>query len=553
MNMGRVLSSPLAAAWVIVGVLGMGAGNVTLAADLAPANAAREVDQLLLAEALTDSGASIAPAADDETFLRRLSLDVVGELPTPGEITAFALSPSPDKRQASIDRLVAEERFGRNWARYWRDVILYRRAEDRALLSAAAAESFLTEAFNEGTPWDEITTAFLTATGDVRENGATALVMAQMGQPAELAAETARIFLGVQIQCAQCHDHPTESWKREQFHELAAFFPRTVVRPVRDPETGRQRGFEVVSADGRFMRFGPNGRTPEHYMPDLEHPEESGMMMTPTFFVSGQAFRMGTPDLARRETLARWITSPDNPWFAKAFVNRMWAELVGRAFYEPVDDLGPDRECFAPETIDYLAAAFTESGYDVKWLVRTIAATDAYARASRHSDDPSETPFIANCPQRLRSDQVFDALKAAVGLSEGFTSFRGRPQGGGAYPGARGNVRLQFQQDFGYDPSDPRDEVAGSIPQALTLMNSPIVNRGINGRTRTTGLGRLLADTEDDEQVTVELYLRCMARQPGDDELRECLAHVRRTRDRAEAFEDILWALVNSTEFLYRQ
>jgi len=274
--------------------IGDAADEIDRAKSSSSAEVARQVDASLDVEL---SGQAVpsptARIADDETFLRRASQDLVGELPTPEEVTAFVLDRSADKRAKLVDRLLANSGFGQNWARYFRDVILYRRTDERALLVGPSMVTFLANQFNKGVGWDMIARAFITAQGDVREQGDTGLIMAQMGQAPEIAAETARIFLGVQIQCAQCHDHPTDRWKRTQFHELAAFFPRLAIRPLRD---GERRSFEVVSRDfagGRPRNNGkPRGPT-EHYMPDLNDPTAKGTLMQPVFFVSGQKLAPG--------------------------------------------------------------------------------------------------------------------------------------------------------------------------------------------------------------------------------------------------------------------
>jgi hypothetical protein len=268
--------------------------------------------------------------------------------------------------------------------------------------------------------------------------------------------------------------------------------------------------------------------------------------MQPVFFLTGEKLEFGVRDEVRRGQLADWITAIDNAWFSRAFVNRLWSEMVGEGFYEPVDDIGPDREATAPETLDCLAVAFTESGYDIKWLIRTIASTEAYQRESRSRRDPDEPAFTANVAQRLRADQVYNNLQQALELpQQGFAAGRG-PYGFNRSP------QFLFSQTFGYDPSERRDEVAGSIPQALVLMNSPLVNAAMRAAPGTI-LGRLLRDNDNDEDVIVELYLRTLAREPSDRELDSCLAHRDEAATRAEAFEDILWSLVNSTEFLHRK
>jgi hypothetical protein len=521
------------------------------AAGLSSPEAAAQVDRLLSRDLGTTASMNVPPASD-ETFLRRVSLDVTGRLSSPAEVTGFVLDPAGDKRQQAVRRLLASDDYGRNWGRYWRDVILYRRSEDRALIASRALESFLTDEINRGAGWHEIARSLITATGDVLEDGSTALVMAQMGQAEEITAEVSRIFLGVQIQCAQCHDHPTDRWKRQQFHELAAFFPRIAVRPKLN---ATPRSFEVVSVDfmPRFARPGMQRRgSLEHYMPDLNDPASRGTLVEPKFFLTGRSLDAGTPDQDRRSTLVDWITDPSNPWFARAYVNRIWSELTGEGFYEPIDDLGPERHCSAPQTMEFLAEQFAAHDYDMRWLLETILATEAYQRDSRQRRSAEQPAFAANCPQRLRSDQLYDALLTALDMPD-FSGFGQAGRGGNGMYRGLATPRMLFGQTFGYDPSTPRDEVAGSIPQALFLMNSPLVTSAASANRRDAGLGKLLAEHDDDGVVISELYLRCLAREPRSDELKTCLSYLKRVGNRNEAFEDLLWALVNSTEFLHRK
>jgi hypothetical protein len=548
MMIGRMFS-----AWFLSILLSTLATAATPAAAPSKENPAQHVDHLLASELHWLSASNhveLAPRTGDEIFLRRAYLDLVGELPSPSEITLFVLDPTADKRTKVIDRLLADERYGKNWARYWRDVIMYRRVEDRALLVLRPVEQFLTEQLNSNAGWDKIAQEFIEAKGNIAEHGETALILAQMTDANDVASEVSRIFMGVQIQCAQCHDHPTDRWKRQQFHEFAAFFPRTAPRPI--IVDGMMRGIEIVSIDvePRFRR--PNFQNYinlEHYMPDLKDPSSKGKVMTPVFFATGQKLATGSTDKERRTKIAEWISARGNGWFAKALVNRMWAELVGEGFYEPVDDIGPDRQCTAPQTIEYLANQFALHHYDIKWLLRTIMETAAYQRESRPRRLPNETPFVANCSQRLRGDQVLDILCDALGVDPSLLGFGGGRPG---YAFAQFGPRYTFNTSFGYDPSVRRDEVTGSIPQALVMMNSPLITRALDGKNRQTVLGKLLVQTADDEQVAVDLYLRCLAREPSQSELTVCREHIRTVGDRAQAFEDILWALVNRTEFLHR-
>ncbi len=522
---------------------------------LSPQQAAAKVDQLLAADlGASSTTAPKASRADDETFLRRVYLDLIGQPPTPAQVTAFVLDPAADKRARAVQELLARPEYGQNWARYWRDVILYRRSEDRALITSKALEDFLTEEINRGAGWHEIAKEFLTATGDVVENGRTALIMAQMGETEEIAAEVSRIFMGVQIQCAQCHDHPTDRWKRKQFHELAAFFPRIAVRPKLN---ATPRSFEVVSVNFQPRLGGPGNMrrgSLEHFMPDPQDASAKGTLIQPRFFVTGREAPSGLGDLERRTLFSNWMTSTNNPWFAKAYVNRIWAELVGEGFYEPIDDLGPDRQCSAPETVTFLAGEFSRQQHDLRWLFATITATDAYQHASRSRRNARRNSV---CRQLSATTASRSALRFAQDWRWGSRSFQPRSPAAVLrvpavtwLPAARVSL---FAQTFGYDPSNPRDELTGSIPQALFLMNSPMIQSALDGRRSNTALGRLLTEIKDDETVVAELYLRCLAREPKSSEVRTCLDHVRQSPVRSEAFEDILWALVNSTEFLHRK
>ncbi len=519
-------------------------------------DAAAHLDKLL-AEHRTqaDPSASLATQPiDDEGFLRRLSLDLLGQTPTAEELTKFALDPDPNKRGRVIDRYLADSRFGENWARYWRDVILYRRTEERALQAAGSATAFLTQRLNDNVGWHEITKEFFTAKGDLTENGATAVIASQWGETVDVAAEYARIFLGIQVQCAQCHDHLTDRWKRTQFHELSAFFARVAVRRNRD-EGGKAPNFSAIATDDPDGDGVPlknkgkgRGRPREHYMPDLDDPSAKGTLMQPVFFLTGQKLEPGASDAERRAALAEWVVSDDNPWFAKAFVNRVWAELTGRGFYEPIDDLGPDRTCEIPKAMDFLASQFRQHEYDIKWLYRTIASTAHYQRAeSAGQAATTAQQTLCTCTQRLRADQLFDTLTAALDVDVD------RIETGGSDKRKFGlrTPRGQFNQAFGFDPSSPDDDVQLSIPQALLLMNSPQLAAAMSGK-RPTGLKQLLETTTDDQAVVEELYLRCLGREPRDSETATCLSYLREVGNRTEAFEDILWSLVNSTELLYR-
>ena len=311
-----------------------------------------------------------APLTSDVEFVRRVHLDLAGAPPTPGQILFFVNDKSKDKRARLIDALLQSPAYARNWAHYWKDVIRFHATNQNALqVRYDALEDWLTEQFKKNKPWDEIAKAMITATGRVDENGAASLALAHEAKPVELAGEISRIFLGVQIQCAQCHDHKTDSWKREQFHEFAAFFSGTRARPIVRAMPGQLPVFEV-EVQGR----------PRYTMPDLANPTKQ-IPVAPKFFLASAQADAKLPEtidaVARRTLGASYITGQDNPWFARAFVNRIWYALMGESFYDAVDDIGPERTPKAPEVIETLAGQWQKGGYDIRWLLRTIMGTEA--------------------------------------------------------------------------------------------------------------------------------------------------------------------------------
>lgn len=564
-----------------------------------PGSVASRVDALIL----ESEQAQQPPLIDDATFLRRVSLDIIGRPATPGEITRFGLTPDSDKRNQLTDSLLASEEYGRNWARYWRDAILLRATNVRSSMVREPFEEWMAGQLNDNRSWDKIVTELLTATGKVREQGETALFFAHEGVPEEVAAEASRLFNGIQVQCANCHDHPWDRWKRDEFHELVAFFPRVSVRRDRQSENRFDYVVESVDRERRRLsgvsqflltRIDRNkdriiseqeaGRSPlrrlfandriteridkdgdgkltideiktvqppdnnrpgqgstEHMMPDLDNPASAGKRVDPVFFLNDRRIRAGSEDIKRRSAAARFITSRGNEWFAKAIVNRMWAELTGTAFYSPVDDIGPDREPIHEAAMNVICDGFVASGHDLKWLTKTIVSTQIYQR-----DINTEAEgFTFMEPSRLRADQLYDVLCQAFGVSDiQLPRAPGRPMYGRSNRG-RGGIA----ETFGFDPSTPRDEIVGSIPQALFMMNSPALNRLIDGDARDSQIARLRESLTDDEDVVRELYLTVLGRDATDEEVRICQDYISDGASRTESMEDIMWALLNSTEF----
>ncbi|MAT15570.1 MAG: hypothetical protein CMJ46_09915 [Planctomyces sp.] len=579
----------------------------------------KQIDELITV-GLNNSGIAPAPLASDEDFLRRVNFDLTGKLPTSAEVVEFGLSSDPDKRANVIHNLLGTREYAQNWAQYWRDVIYTRATDPRAQRQSPVFTEWMQGQIAANRSWDEITTEMLTATGRMSQDGQTGLFFAHNGEGEEIAAEASRIFLGIQIQCAQCHDHFTDQWTREQFHQLASFFPRAKVRRV---EGSEPRDFEVYSRDGNanpqqsklfasladpesflatydrnndgvlnMRELNPRQGKPEnkkafalprrilaeldtdkdrqltlaelaefkmpgkfkrnaaeHFMADLNDPSAPGTPMSPAFFLSETDIDEGLADIERRTVVADLITSPENEWFAKAYVNRVWTVLLGEGFFPAIDDIGPEREMRHPEVLDLLAREFVASGYDMEWLFRVILNTEAYQREALELD-PAKTSsdFAAVLPTRLRADQVYEALVCALGANEPGPAAVKKRKNKKSFEEGRRN---QFQKLFEYDPSENSAEVSGTIPQALFLMNSQRINGQIEGRN--SFVRELLDQEMTPEAITTEIYLRVLGRTPDKEEVELVADYVQQAETPLEGYEDLVWSLINSTEFLTKR
>jgi hypothetical protein len=512
-----------------------------------------EIDRLLEAgRSAADNGPELSTT--DEQFVRRACQDVTGKPPTPDVIEAFVNDPDSGKRSKLIDRLLASGDFAQHWGRQLRDVLLWRATDLRIvarLPRTVALELWLTHQLKENRSWAAITRDLLTAKGGLRhrshEGGENAFLLAHTGEdaPVERAADTSRVFLGIRIQCAQCHDHPEDIWKRNQFHELAAFFGRT------GDQSNRTEGGGVIELVAR-----PDG---EYQMPGQDDPKK--FTTVHPRFLTGEEVPQGLSDAERRRALADLITSKENFWFAAAFVNRVWGVLMGQAFYEPVDDMGPlkEQEATRPEVLLRVADAFRTTDHDIKGLFRVILNSQAYQRQFRLGENAAQhVKFAGNYPSRLSGEALWQALFAALGpfpsdRSDDEREFRGGAGVTGG-PFAKANPTLVYLVKllFDADPSLRPDDVEGSITQALMLMN----NKVLNSRIRATGdtpLAQLMNAHANDDSAVQALYLRSLGRKPTADELTACRDYLKQVGKRGEAFEDILWTLVNSTEFQSRR
>jgi Protein of unknown function (DUF1549)/Protein of unknown function (DUF1553) len=542
------------------------------------------IDTLLEAE-WKASGVSPAEPASDAQFLRRATLDLAGTLPPPEVVTAFLADRSPDKRARVVDSLLASPRYAERWSAYWEDVLLRDDAKAN-LVDRAAFRAWLRARFAENAPWDRVARELVTATGrsspggparerrtaaaigaaDAEEAGVNGAVnwLLQFNRSTEdLAGATSRTLLGVQIQCAQCHDHKTEKWTTGDFRRFAAAFARTRVRPEGGKEKGMMRTFEV--SDAERARPGKKATAEQREIASLTPATLDGTEL------AGEA---------SRAELAAWITSGSNPWFARAIVNRMWALLLGRGFVEPIDDLRPSNPPRAAPVLDALAADFAAHGYDLKHLLRVICATRSYGLSAGMGRDSAGAPeaeaaWAAFGPRALPAPVLLDAILAATRLDPLLEAAFGERA-----DALRARMRTRFRFTFDVDEGSESDNFEGTIPQALLLLNGPLVGHG-SSALRGTALAEVLAMQGGDAAKIEALYLRTLSRRPSAEEtvrwvrfldeaasapeeqpasagaqsplarLGKRAPSVARTpRDRA--YEDLFWALLDSSKFAFQ-
>ena len=476
-------------------------------------------------------------AVDDATFLRRVSLDLTGKLPDPDALRRFVADTATDKRAKIVETLLKSDAYAVNWGRYWRDTVTYHTPASSNYLRWKLFDDWWTTQLRRNRPWNEVVSALVSASGPNDEIAPVNYLTGMYGNPVEVAATTSRVFLGVQIQCAECHDAKSEPWKREQFHEFAAFFGRARLIQHKDVE-GRGTPYAIESrADGQYQ------------MTDKKDPKRL-IAMQPRF-LTGESVGIESNDEERRQALARFLTAAKNSWFARCYVNRIWTALMGWGFYPSVTDLSADLVPRHKAVLDLLEKEWIASGYDVQWLFRTIALTQAYQRP--HQAPPSiDQPTPCVCPVRLRPEQVFEALQKALGFDENDKKIPAPAPNSGPAVQRHTGLRHMVYHAFKENPSTPMQEVQGTIPQALLMMNSALVHAYTSAQGKTL-LADLLANGQSDEQIVAALYERVLARKATADESATCQRFIRKVGDRKEALEDVLWTLVNSTEFLIKK
>jgi hypothetical protein len=492
----------------------------------------------------------IAPSqlCTDTEFLRRAYLDVLGILPTAEEARAFVADPSPDKRARLIDQLLGRPEYADNWALKWSDLL---KNEERTLdrKGVQAFHRWIRQSVATNKPLDQFARELLSARGSTYANPPANYYRGNRDAVTRGEA-TAQLFLGIRLQCAQCHNHPFDRWTQDDYYGWADVFGRVDYKVLENRRTDENDKHEFVGEQVVY----------EAREGDVKDPR-GDRQVRPRLLGTASPL---PDDASRLDALAAWVTSPQNPYFAKAQVNRIWYHLMGRGIVDPIDDFRPTNPPSHPELLDALAKDFVDHHYDVKHLIRTIMASRTYALSStpNETNADDEIDYSHAIPRRLTAEQLLDAEHQVAGVP---SEFAGYPKGmrAGEMPGvrvarSRGSRPTQadmFLVTFGKPARQLVCECERStdatLGQTFQMISGPEIARML--AEPSNRLGELLKDGATAEKAIEELYWSALSRPPTEDERNVMTTHVRSAGDPRKGLEDVAWALLNSKEFVLRK
>ena len=504
--------------------------TATVVPAQSPAELAPKIDAIIDAR-IGEEQAQAAPVCPDSEFIRRVYLDVAGKIPPVSRVRDFLADESPDKRAELVDELLESSRYVVNFTTMWRNALIPEAIGDLRLRQAVPGfEAWLRKALDKDLRYDEfvrqIIDAPLNSNGTpaqyVEGDGPTAagFYLAKEGKPESLASATSRVFLGRRIGCAQCHDHPFDSWKQEQFWQFAAFFS----------------GVDPTQA---AMRSAKKLKPATILIPDSEETAKA------TFLTGGEPSLKN--NAGARKALAEWVVAENNPYFAEMGANRLWGHFFGRGIVEPVDDFSEENAASHPKLLRLLAESFAGSDFDLKYMIRTITATQAYQRTSKQDHKSQEAPeLFARMPVKgLTEEQIFDTVAEATGFFEAFRVDE-------PFVLQQNTPRSEFIELFRND-SDSRTEQQTTILQALAMMNGQFLSTQTNLENSQTLAAVANAPFMNDKDRVETLFLSALSRKPTDKERSRFVSHVKSggvTKDSQAALTDVFWVLLNSSEFL---
>ena len=484
------------------------------------------IDELVLAK-LASLNIPPSPQADDAEFLRRTFIDTIGVLPTADEARAFLADPSADKRDKLIESLLSRGEFVDYWAYQWSDLLLVN-SERLRPTAMWAYYSWIRNQVEANTPWDEFARRVVTAKGSTLENGAANFFVLHQ-DPLEMSETTTVAFLGMSINCARCHNHPLEKWTNDQYYSMASLYAR--VRLKTAPGDGNTVVFS--STEGELVQ------------------PLSGKPRPPTP-LDGEPLPSTAPD-DRREHLARWLTSPDNPYFARAITNRVWANFMDVGLVEMVDDMRLTNPASNEQLLNAAARFLIESRFDLKALMRVILQSKTYQRSSHPlPENKADTRFYSRYyPRRMMAEVLLDAMSQATGAA---TSLADYAAGWRALQLPDSNVNSYFLKTFGRPDRVVTCECERAAEPTMVQVLHISNGNSLNDKLQAAGnrLEKLLSAGTTDGAIIDDAYLSALSRFPTDAERAKLLAVLAEAgQEKRQAVEDLYWSILSSTEFLF--
>ncbi len=498
-------------------------------------------------------GVEPAEQADDAAWCRRVFIDVIGRIPTAKESLAFIDDDARDKKSRLVHRLLnAEEyveQYARNWTGIWTNMLIGRGGDNRGLVNRQGLQQYLRRSFLRGKPYDEMVHELISATGSNTPgeedfNGAVNFVLDNLQEKSTPAtAKTARLFMGIQLQCTQCHNHPFNKETQNQFWEMNSFFRQA--RALRTRDRNGQASARLVDVDFRGEGNNPNAAMKEA---EVYYEQLNGILKVAfPAFVNGEKINPSgrVEDVNRRQTLADFVVKSD--YLSETIVNRMWAHFLGVGFTRPIDDMGPHSRRSHPELLSQLALEFSLRGHDLRQLIRWVTLSEAYSLSSQSPqpdrDDPAtgEPPLFSHFYMRqLRAEELYESLLVTCEAHQDGGSVAEREK-------AKSDWLQQFAIVYDTDENDEATTFDGGVSQSLVVWNGPMVKRATSSKSNKL-LRRLSQSKVSDRQKINTLYLATLGRRPNRNELQT--AGKALAARGGEALEDIMWALLNGGEFI---
>lgn len=469
----------------------------------------------------------------DDEFLRRVSLDICGVIPKPEEVVEFLKNTDSKKREKKIAELLASDQYAEYWADRFTSILMGYR--DQQIEAIEPMRQFLLDCFSQNMPYHKLAEAVIDARGNSKENKGTMFTVYHLVKDRskkDLLVKISKVFLGIQLQCAQCHDHPFDKYTKDDFYSMVAFFGSTEVKTIEQGKNNREREVELYDRPRR---------TP--YRP------EGYKVAVPPKFIDGQEPKSN----AMRSEFTSMLINPGNLQFAKALVNRMWAHFFGQGIVEPIDDFSVKNRPSIPELIDTLAKDFIKHNYDLKWLITQIASSEVYQLSSKKKKDqfPEEAKrlFAYQIVRPQTPEQMFNTFVRATGgeaMREAMAKRNER---------AIEQAKRKFIQNFvvmsDVENSPNQAEYNATIQQVINMLNidSPVY-RGIKAK----GGGRVaetLRNHKTPQERLTWLYLSTLSRYPTRQELDLCVNYINKAKGSNESYEDLMFVLLNTNEFFF--